>query len=138
MLKVIEKEDEVQIMEKYIMDERTGINYIRRGDYYLPDLALPAEEEKPIGIWGRNHLQYIKKHRRIFYLNLLTSGKLNSYLFDVDRRAEDMFFRLVKEYADRQDVTEQLKAENQLEWVEKMNNIRACVREVVMSEVIYV
>lgn len=138
MLKVIEKEDEVQIMEKYIMDERTGINYIRQGDYYLPDLALPAEEEKPIGIWGWNHLQYIKKHRRIFYLNLLTSGKLNSYLFDVDRQAENMFFRLVKEYADRQDVTEQLKAENQLEWVEKMNNIRACVREVVMSERIYV
>lgn len=94
----------------------------------MPDLALPAEKEKPIGIWGQNHLQYIKKHRRFFYLNLLTSGKLNSYLFDVDRWAEDMFFRLVKEYADRQDVAEQLKAENQLEWVEKMNNIRACVR----------
>ena len=99
-------------MEKHIMDEKTGISYTRQGDYYLPDLALPAEEEKPFGIWGQRHLEYIRKYKKGFYLNLLTSCKLNSYLADVDKQAEDMFFRLVKEYADRQGVTEQLKAEN--------------------------
>ena len=124
-------------MEKHIMDKKTGISYTRQGDYYLPDLALPAEEEKPVGIWGQQHLEYIRQHKRGFYLNLLTSCKLNSYLADVDRQAEDMFFRLVKEYADRQGVTEQLKAENQLLWIQKMNDIRACVREVVEREIIY-
>ena len=82
-------------------------------------------------------MQYIKEHKQFIYLNLLTSGRLNEYLASVDEQAEDMFFRLVKEYADRQEVTEQLKAENQLLWVQKMNNIKACVREVVESEFIY-
>ncbi len=124
-------------MEKHIMDEKTGISYTRQGDYYLPDLVLPAEEEKPFGIWGQQHLKYIRQYKKGFYLNLLTSCKLNSYLADVDKKAEDMFFRLVKEYADRQGVTEQLKTENQFLWIQKMNNIRACVWELVEDEIIY-
>ena len=117
-------------MKKHITDEKTGISYTLHGDYYLPDLALPAEKEKPIGIWGQRHLHYLKEHKRLIYLNLLTSGRLNEYLASVDEQAEDMFSRLVREYADRQGVKEQLKAENQLLWVGKMNNIRACVRAV--------
>lgn len=124
-------------MKKHITDEKTGISYTLHGDYYLPDLALPAEKEKPIGIWGRKHLHYLKEHKRLVYLNLLTSGRLNEYLASVDKQAEDMFSRLVKEYADRQGVTERLKAKNQLEWVGKMNNIRACVREIIEREIIY-
>ncbi len=124
-------------MKKHITDEKTGISYTLHGDYYLPDLVLPAEKEKPIGIWGQRHLCYFKEHKRLVYLNLLTSGRLNEYLVSIDEQAEDMFSRLVKEYADRQGVTEQLKAENQLEWVGKMNNIRACAREVVEREIIY-
>ena len=124
-------------MKKHITDEKTGISYTLHGDYYLPDLALPAEKENPIGIWGRKHLHYLKEHKRLVYLNLLTSGRLNEYLVSIDEQAEDMFSRLVMEYADRQGVTEQLKAENQLFWVGKMNNIRACVREVVEREIIY-
>lgn len=127
----------VQIYEKAHHGRKTGISYTLHGDYYLPDLTLPAEKEKPIGIWGQRHLQYLKEHKRIVYLNLLTSGRLNEYLASVDKQAEDMFSRLVKEYADRQGVTERLKAKNQLEWVGKMNNIRACVREVVEREIIY-
>ena len=117
--------------------EKLGGQYERQGDYYLPELALPPEEEKPIGIWGQRHLQYLKEHKRLVYINLLTSGRLNEYLASVDEQAEDMFSRLVKEYADRQEVTEQLKAENQILWVQKMNNIQACVREVVEREIIY-
>lgn len=124
-------------MKKHITDEKTGISYTLHGDYYLPDLALPAEKEKPIGIWGQRHLHYLKEHRRLAYLNLLTSGRLNEYLASVDKQAEDMFSRLVKEYADRQGVTERLKAENALEWTGRMNNIRACVMELVNGEIIY-
>lgn len=124
-------------MKKHITDEKTGIRYTLHGDYYLPDFALPAEKEKPIGIWGRKHLHYLKEHKRLVYLNLLTSSRLHSYLANIDEQATDMFSRLVKEYADRQGVTERLKAENQLLWVGKMNNIRACVREVVEREIIY-
>ncbi|MEH2941437.1 TnpV protein [Roseburia sp. 1XD42-69] len=124
-------------MENRIYDENNGLWYVRQGDYYLSELALLPEEEKPIGIWGQRHLQYFKEHKQFVYLNLLTSGRLNEYLASVDKQAEDLFSRLVKEYADRQGVTERLKEENQLLWVQKMNNIRACVREVVESEVIY-
>ena len=125
-------------MENRIYDENNGLWYAKQGDYYLPELALSPEEEKPIGIWGQRHLQYLKKHKKFVYLNLLTSGRLNEYLVSVDKQAEDMFSRLVKEYADKQDVTEWLKEENQLAWVGKMNNIRACVREVINSKIIYV
>lgn len=123
-------------MEKTIF-EKMGGTFVNVGDYYLPDLALPAEEEKPIGVWGQRHLRYLKEYRRVVYFNLLTSGRLNSYLANIDEQAENMFSRLVKEYADRQGVTEQLKAENQLLWVQRINNIRACVREVVEREIIY-
>lgn len=124
-------------MENRIYDENNSLWYAKQGDYYLPELALPPEEEKPIGLWGQRHLQYLKEHKQFIYLNLLTSGGLNEYLASVDEQAEDMFSQLVKEYADRQEMTEQLKAENQILWVQKMNNIRACVREVVDSEFIY-
>lgn len=124
-------------MKNMIFDKRNGLWYEKKGDYYLPCLTLPAEEEKPIGLWGQRHLRYLKEHKRLVYLNLLTSGRLHSYLADIDEQAADMFFRLVKEYADRQGVTELLKEENQLEWIGKMGNIRACVREVVEREIIY-
>ena len=124
-------------MENRIYDESNGLWYAKKGDYYLPELALPPEKEKPIGIWGQRHLQYLKEHKQLVYINLLTSGRLNEYLANVVEQAENMFSRLVREYADRQGVTEQLKAENQLLWVQKMNNIKACVREVVESEFIY-
>ena len=123
-------------MEKTLFEQMGG-PYTRIGDYYLPALALPPEEEKPIGIWGQRHLQYLKEYKQFVYLNLLTSGGLNEYLASVDEQAEGMFFRLVKEYADRQGVTEQLKVENQLLWIQKMNNIRASAREVVESKIIY-
>ena len=124
-------------MGNRIYDENNGLWYAKQGDYYLPELALPLEEEKLIGIWEQRYLWYLKENKQLIYLNLLTSGRLNEYLTSVDEQAEDMFFRLVKQYADRQGVTEQLKAENQLLWVQKMNNIRACVREVVEREIIY-
>ena len=124
-------------MGNRIYDENNGLWYARQGDYYLPELALPLEEEKLIGIWEQRYLWYLKENKQLIYLNLLTSGRLNEYLTSVDEQAEDMFFRLVKQYADRQGVTEQLKVENQLLWVQKMNNIRACVREVVEREIIY-
>ena len=124
-------------MENRIYDENNGLWYARQDDYYLPELALPLEEEKLIGIWEQRYLWYLKENKQLIYLNLLTSGRLNEYLTSVDEQAEDMFFRLVKQYADRQGVTEQLKVENQLLWVQKMNNIKACVREVVESEFIY-
>ena len=112
--------------------------YEKQGDYYLPCLELPEQETKPVGVWGQRHLRYTKQHKRAFYANLLTTCKLNSYLADVDKQAEDMFSRLVKEYADKQGVTEQLKAENQLEWVGKMNNIRSRVVEIIDVELICV
>ena len=124
-------------MGNRIYDENNGLWYARQGEYYLPELALPPEEENPIGVWGQRHLRYLKEHKQFVYLNLLTSGRLNEYLASVDEQAEDMFSRLVKEYADRQEVTEQLKAENQFLWVHKINNIRVCVREVVEREIIY-
>lgn len=120
-------------MAKTIFEEMGG-TYIRQGDYNLPCLSLPAEtDDKPVGVWGQRHLRYIRQYQRIFYTNLLTSGKLNSYLADIDKQAEDLFFRLVKQMAERESVTEQLKKENALEWVQRMNHIRACAREIVFS-----
>ena len=124
-------------MTKTIFEEMGGI-YTQVGDYLLPDIALPAEEEtEPIGLWGQCHARHLKEHHKVLYINLLTSGKLHSYLADIDKQAEDRFLRLVKEYADRQGVTEQLKAENPYEWIGRMNNLQACVREVVNNELIY-
>lgn len=125
-------------MKQHYVDERTGVSYTLQGDYYLPDLALPTEEEtKPIGVWGQRHLRYLKEYRRITYLNLLTSGKLNGYLAEIDKQAEEMFFRLVEQMKHVQGITEQLKAENTLEWVGRTNNIQACAMEIVNKEIIF-
>ena len=124
-------------MEKHIMDEKTGISYTRQGDYYLPDLALPAEEEKPFGIWGQRHLDYIRQYKRLLYLDLLTSCRLNTYLADVDRQAQERFERLIKGMKQAQGITERLKEENALEWIGQLNSIRACAREIVNEEIIY-
>ncbi len=124
-------------MKQHFTDEKTGIRYTLQGDYYLPDLALPAEEQQPIGIWGQRHLRHIKQNRRVLYTNLLTSGKLNRYLADIDKKAEEMFSRLVKQMAEREGVTEQLKVDNQMAWVGRMNNIRSRATEVVNTDFIY-
>lgn len=124
-------------MKKHFTDERTGISYTLQGDYYLPNLALPAEVQVKVGIWGQRHLRHIKQNRRVLYTNLLISGKLNSYLADINRQAEEMFSRLVKELTEKEDATEKLKANNQMEWVQKMNNIRSRATEIVNHNVIY-
>ncbi len=123
-------------MEKTIFEELGG-KYERQGDYLIPCLTVPVEEEQPIGTRGQRHLRYLKKYRRVTYLNLLTSGRLNTYLADIDKQAEELFFRLVEQMKQEQGITERLKEENALEWVQRMNNIRACVREIVEKEVIY-
>ena len=124
-------------MKQHITDERTGISYTLQGDYYLPDLKLPEQPKVEIGIWGKRHLRYIKQHHKIRYTNLLTSCKLTAYLADIDEQAEDMFFRLVNQLAEKEGVTEQLKANNQMLWVQKMNNIRNRAEEIVNAELIY-
>ena len=124
-------------MEKVIYDEKNGLWYELQGDYYLPYLKLPEGEQQPVGLWGQRHLRYIKQNRKVFYLNLLTSGKLNGYLSGLDKQAEDMFFRLVKQMAEREGVTEQLKAKQPMEWIGLMNNIQACAREIVNNEIIF-
>ena len=123
-------------MEKSVFEQMGG-SYVRQGDYLIPCLTLPAEKEQPIGVYGQRHLRYLKQYRRITYTNLLTSGKLNAYLAEIDGQAKELFFRLVKEYADRQGVTERLKADNPLEWVWRMNNIRSAVEEVINTELIF-
>ncbi len=128
--------EDYEIKQHYI-DEKTGISYTLQGDYYLPNITLPVEENKPIGIWGQRHLRYIRQHRKVFYTNLLTSGKLNSYLADVDEQAEDMFFRLVEQMVERGGITEKLKAEQPMEWVGKMNALREAATEIVNAEVIF-
>ena len=124
-------------MEKVIYDEKNGLWYELQGDYYIPCLKLPEAEQQPIGIWGQRHLRYIKQHRKALYLNLLTSGKLNGYLADLDKKADEMFSRLVKQMAKSEGATEQLKADNQMEWVARMNNIRSRVIEIVNTDLIY-
>ncbi len=124
-------------MKKRIYNEQTGISYTLQGDYYLPDLKLPEQGDEPIGLWGQRHLRYIKQHRKILYINLLTSGKLNGYLADIDEQSEDMFSRLVKQMAESDCVTEKLKADNQMEWVARMNGIRNSAIETVNTEIIY-
>ena len=124
-------------MEKYKFDENNGLWYELQGDYYLPCLKLPEEEQAYIGIWGQRHLRYLKKHHRVLYANLLTSGKLSSYLVDIDRQAEELFLRLVKQMAEREGVTEQLKAASSMEWVRKLNSIRNRAVEITSSELIY-
>ena len=118
--------------------EEMGGTYTQVGDYLLPDLKLPQEEQQPIGVWGQRHRRYLKGHRRATYTTLLTSGKLNSYLAGIDRQAEELFSRLVKQMAEAEGVTEQLKADSQMAWVCRMNNIRNRAMEIVNSELIYI
>ena len=124
-------------MEKVIYDEKNGLWYELQGDYYIPCLKLSEEEQQPSGVWGQRHIRYIKQHRKVLHLNLLTSGKLNGYLADLNKQAEEMFFRLVKQMAEREGVTEKLKADNQMEWVARMNNIRSRATEIVNHDIIY-
>ena len=124
-------------MDKYIYDEKNGLWYELQGDYYLPCLKLPEEPEVHIGIWGQRHRRYLKSHRRALYTSLLTSGKLNDYLTDLNEQAEAMFSRLVKQLSEKEGVTEGLKAENQMLWVQRMNNVHSAAMEIVSSELIY-
>ena len=123
-------------MAKTIFEEMGG-TYTQVGDYLLPDLKLPEEEQQPIGVWGQRHWRYLKEHRRASYATLLTSGKLNGYLADIDRQAEEMFSRLVKQMAEAEGATEELKAANPMEWVGRINSIRSRAMEIVNSELIY-
>lgn len=123
-------------MAKSLFEEMGG-RYKRQGDYLIPCITLSDEEEQSIGLWGERHLHYLKEYRRGTYINLLTRGRLNTYLADIDRQAEELFFRLVEQMKQAQGITEQLKVENTLEWVGRMNNIRACAMEVVNEEIIY-
>lgn len=124
-------------MEKYITDERTGLKYELVGDYYLIAGDDELEENQPIGIWGQRHIRYLKEHRRVRYANLLTSGELNDYLADIDRQAENLFLRLVKQMADAEGITKTLKASDQMEWVRRMNSCRDRASEIVYHQVIY-
>lgn len=117
--------------------EQLGGTYEQQGDYFLPCLTVHAENEQPIGVWGQRHLRYLKEYRRATYITLLTSGRLNNYLADIDRQAQERMERLTEQMKRAQGITEQLKVENALEWVQRMNNIRVCAREIVNIELIY-
>ena len=122
-------------MAKTIFEEMGG-TYTQVGDYFLSNLELPEEEQQTIGVWGQRHRRYLKEHRRASYATLLTSGKLNGYLSDIDRQAEEMFLRLVKQMAATEGITEKLKVADPMEWVGRMNNIRNRAMEIVNSELI--
>ena len=123
-------------MEKTLLEQMSG-TYTRVGDYFLPDLKLPEEKTKHIGVWGQRHKRYLQEHKRATYTTLLTSGKLNGYLADIDKQAEEMFSRLVEQTAEREGVTEQLKSDNQLEWGRRINNIRNRAIEIINNDLIY-
>ena len=126
-------------MQKHIIDEKTGIGYTLQGDYYIPDFTLPPEmDNRPIGIWGKRHRDYLKNHRKAVYSIMLMDNTLHSYLADINEQADDMFSRLVKDIAKAEGITENLKAENQMEWIGRMNNICNRAMEIVNSELIYV
>ena len=124
-------------MEKYIYDENNGLWYELRDDYYIPCLTIPAQEERPIGIWGRRHLRYIKTERKALYTELMTSGRLKTYLADINEQAMEQMLLLTKQMAEREGVAEQLKAQDQMLWVQRMNNIRDRTMEIVNHELIY-
>ena len=124
-------------MDKYIHNEQNGLWYELQGDYYLPCLKLPEEPEVHIGIWGQRHRRYLKGHHKVLYTSLFTSGKLNSYLADIDRQAEEMFSRLIKQMAESENINEELKATDTTAWIGKMNNVRNRAAEVVSEEIIY-
>ena len=124
-------------MEKYIYDEKVGLWYELQGDYYIPCLKLPDEDGQPIGVWGQRHLRYLRQHRKVLYTELQISGKLNGYLADLNEQAENMFIEMVKQMAARENVTEQLKDQNQMLWVQRMNSIRDRAMETVNNDLIY-
>ena len=124
-------------MEKYIYNGNNGLWYELRGDYYIPCLTLDEEDAQPIGMWGRKYLRYIKEHRPVLYATLLLSGKLNSYLAQIDNQATEMFDRLLKQLAENEGISEQLKAQDQMAWVQRMNNVRNRTEEIVNAEVIF-
>ncbi|MFR4278562.1 MAG: TnpV protein [Oscillospiraceae bacterium] len=124
-------------MERFVTDGRTGLKYELVGDYYLIAGEDEPEDERPIGVWGQRHLRYLKEHRRVRYANLLTSGELNAHLADVDRQAEELFLRLVKQMADAEGITETLKASDQMEWVGRMYSCRDHASETVYHQVSY-
>lgn len=123
------------MMEKSFFEELGG-TYHEENGYLIPNLRLPEKEENEIGIWGQRHLWYLREYRKVTYTNLLTSGRLNTYLADIDKQAQERFERLVEQMTQAQGITEQLKAENALEWTGRMNNIRACAREILEREII--
>ena len=123
-------------MKKTIFEEMGG-TYIRHGDYLIPCLTLPEEEQRFIGVWGQRHKRYLKEHKEAVYITLLTSGRLNSYLADIEEQAQERFERIVEQMKQAHGITEQLKAENQMEWVARMNNLQSCAREIVDKEMIY-
>ena len=124
-------------MDKYVYDENNSLWYELQGDYYIPCLTIPDEEQRPIGVWGQRHLRYIREYRKGLYNSLLLSGKLNGYLAELNEQAEDMFFRLVEQLAEKDGITEKLKAENQMLWVQQMNAIRETATEIVNNDLIY-
>ena len=124
-------------MEQHIFDKNNGLWYELQGDYYIPCLAVPAEEETPIGIWGQRHLRFIKQERKALYMELLSAGRLNSYLADINAQAEERMIRLMEQMAAREGVTEQLKAQNQMRWVQRMNSIKNRAEEIMLNELIY-
>ena len=129
-------------MDKYIFDESSGLWYELQGDYYIPCLILSEEETQPIGLWGQRHKQYLKEHKHFLYTTMLIEGTLNSYLADIDKQAQERLLLLTKqiaeqEIAEQENVTEQLKADNAMLWVQKMNEIQSRVREIIYSEIIY-
>ena len=125
-------------MEKYIYDESNGLWYELQGDYYIPCLKLPDEEQVEVGVWGMRHLEYIKHHRKGFYTSLLIGCNLNRYLADINKQAEEMFDTLISQYKAAEGITEKLKTENQMEWVARMNNIRSRATEIVNKEYIFI
>ena len=124
-------------MKKYIYDTKVGLWYELQGDYYIPCLKLPAEEQRPIGAWGQRHLRYLRQHRKALYTQLQITGKLNGYLADLNEQAESVFLELVKQVAAREGVTELLKAQDQMQWVQRMNSIRDWATEIVNNDLIY-
>lgn len=125
-------------MQKQIFDEKNGLWYELHGDYYLPCLIEPLEEKRPVGVWGQRHLRYLRQHKKALYTELLVSGRLNGYLANLGEQAEAMFLRLIDQMTAREGITEQLKAQDQLLWVQQMNNIRDLVMEVVNNDLIYI
>ena len=124
-------------MDKYIYDENNGLWYELQGDYYIPCLTIPEEEQQPVGVWGQRHLRYIRENRQGLYNSLLLSGKLNGYLADLNEQAENMFFRLVEELAEKDGIMETLKATDQMEWVQRMNAVRETTKEIGNNDLIY-